>query len=77
MGGLQNPGGPWVLEEGVGTLRWVEVVLVSLSIAAMRFAGSWGAVGMGEGGGSSQVVTERCQVAMRGPGEELLVAVRF
>lgn len=72
MGGLQTPGGPWVLEKLVGTLRWVEVVLVSLSITAMRFAGSWGAVGIAEGGESSQVVTERCQVGMRGP-----VAVRF
>lgn len=61
----------------MGALRWVEVVLVSLSITTMRFSGSWGAVGIGEGGGSSQVVTERCQVGTRGPGEELLVAVRF
>lgn len=64
-------------EKVVGALRWVEVVLVSLSITTMRFAGSWGAVGIGEGGGSSQVVTERCQVRMRGPGEEPLMAVRF
>lgn len=33
----------------MGTLRWVEVVLVSLSITTVRFAGSWGAVGIEEG----------------------------
>lgn len=66
-----------MLEKVVGTLRWVEVVLTSLSITAMRFAGSWGAVGIGEGGGISQVVTGRCQEGMRGPGKKLPVAVRF
>lgn len=63
-----------MVEKVLGTLRWVEEVLVSLSITTMRFAGSWGAVGIGEGSGSSQVVTERCQVGMRGPREELLVS---
>lgn len=70
-------GGPWVLEKVGRTLRWVEVVLVSLSITTIRLAGSLGAVGIGEGGGSSQVVTERCQVGMGGPGEELFLAARF